>query len=168
MPVADAGDTPTGDRPRLPPAYGVPTDAHDLLPWAHVQRRMSGAVVYWVAVASREGRPHATPVDGVWLDDALFISGDPSTRRHRYLAENPAVSVHLESGTDVVILNGTAQRVDVDEATAQRLAAASREKYGYGEPGLYLANDVYALRPAEVLAWSRFPHDLTRWRLDPA
>jgi hypothetical protein len=45
-----------------------------------------------------------------------------------------------------------------------RLAAASRAKYGYAPPdGAYRAG-VWALRPDRARAWSAFPTDATRFR----
>ena len=52
------------------------------------------------------------------------------TRRARNLAANPAVVVHLESGDDVVILEGEAREVGKPErALAERLSAAFTAKY---------------------------------------
>jgi len=46
------------------------------------------------------------------------------------LAHNPAVSVHLDTGDDVVILEGAALKVDLsDKLTFEKLDTASRSKY---------------------------------------
>ncbi len=158
------------DRPRSPgPDYGIPKTTEGLLPWQHVSDRMAAAHCYWVSTVSPDGRPHATPVDGVWLDDQLYFGGSPATRRHRNLAANPAVCIHLESGSDVVILHGDAQPLGApDNALAVRLAEATRRKYGYGpKPEDYAANPAgtYVFRPRHVFAWQAFPKDVTRWRL---
>lgn len=162
------GAAKKASRPRIAEIYGVPKNSKGLLDWAHVQQRMTEARVYWIASASATGKPHATPVDGMWLDDALYFGGDPSTRRNRNLQANPAVSVHLESGSDVVILEGNASPIVLDLAMAQRLADASNAKYGYGftaesfmQLGMY-----FVLRPRVVFAWKQFPQDVTRWELD--
>jgi hypothetical protein len=156
---------PHSERPVLPAVYGIPSDRRGLLGWSHVEQRMSEAKVYWIATVSPDGRPHATPVDGLWRDGSLYFSGHPQTRRQRNLAANPAVCVHLESGTDVVTMNGSAHRITVDPDLAEQLAADSRAKYGYGSADLYLDNDVCVFRPVEAFAWSQFPKDMTRWRL---
>jgi Pyridoxamine 5'-phosphate oxidase len=106
--------SPTASRPHIP-GYGIPKDKRGLLPWSHVVERVAKAQHYWICTVGPDGRPHATPVDGLWLDDQLFFGGSPQTRRNRNLAANPAVCVHLESGMDVVILQGAARagsRVD--------------------------------------------------------
>jgi hypothetical protein len=68
---------------------------------------------------------------GVWIDDTFFFDGSPQTRRGRNLAANPAVTVHLESGSDVVILQGEAIQIHgIESQLAQRLSdAAYTAKY---------------------------------------
>ncbi len=113
------------------------------------------------------GRPHATPVDGLWLDDQLYFGGTQTTRRHRNLAVNPAVCVHLENGMDVVILQGDAHELrSADRSLTLRLSEASRKKYGFApKPEEYAAGGVHVFRPRLVLAWKQFPKDATRWQL---
>ena len=118
------------------PGYGVPKDKKGLLPWSHVTERMAEAQNYWICTVSPDGRPHATPVWGLWLDDRLYFGGGPQTRRSRNLAENPAVCVHLESGSDVIILHGDAQELRApDRSLVTRLIEISEKKYGYAPKG---------------------------------
>jgi hypothetical protein len=160
---------PAASRPRIPAVYGIPRHDKGLLSWSHVSDRLATAMHYWVSTVSPDGRPHATPVDGVWLDDQLFFGGDPQTRRSRNLAANPAVCIHLESGSDVVILEGDAPLRTVDRALAIRLAEASTRKYGYApSPDDYAASGVHVFRPRVVFAWKQFPQDATRWRFPNA
>jgi nitroimidazol reductase NimA-like FMN-containing flavoprotein (pyridoxamine 5'-phosphate oxidase superfamily) len=159
---------PTRSRPYIPD-YGIPKDKKGMLPWAHVSERMSQAMHYWVCTVDSEGRPHATPVDGVWLDDKLYFGGSTKTRRHRNLLANPAVCIHLESGMDVVILQGEAREFRAPtHAFAVQLAEASKQKYGYAPPPeMYeTAEGVFAFWPLKVLAWTQFPKDATRWHLE--
>ncbi|MGH2522181.1 MAG: pyridoxamine 5'-phosphate oxidase family protein [Anaerolineales bacterium] len=163
---ADRAGAPVASRPHIPAIYGVPKSKTELLPWSHVAERMAQAQHYWICTVSPDGRPHATPVDGLWLDDQLYFGGSPQTRRQRNLAANPAVCVHLTGGADVVILHGEAHELRPPErALTLRLAQASVEKYGYGPtPEEYEANGVYVFRPWVVFAWAQFPRDATRWR----
>lgn len=94
-------------RPQIPAVYGLPKHNKGLLPWSHVSERMAQAQVYWITTVDPSGRPHATPVDGLWLDDRLYFGGSQETRRNRNLAQNPAVCVHLESGS-VLLLSHSA------------------------------------------------------------
>jgi len=156
---------PAASRPYMP-GYGAPKDKKGLLPWSHVTERMAEAQNYWVCTVSPDGRPHSTPVWGLWLDDRLYFGGGPQTRRNRNLAENPAVCVHLESGSDVVILHGDAQELrEPDRSLVIRLIEISKKKYGYApKPEDYEAPGTYELRPRWALAWKQFPKDATRWR----
>ena len=56
-------------------------------------------------------RPHAGPVDGVWVDGALCFGGSPETRWVRNLMINPSISAHLSSEAEAIILEGTAEYV---------------------------------------------------------
>lgn len=167
--AAPAAGEPEARRPQSPgPAYGVPKAEKGLLPWTHVAERMVQAHVYWVCTVDGRGRPHATPVDGLWLDDRLYFGGSPDTRRQRNLAANPAVCIHLESGTDVLILRGEARPLTPPgRDLARRLSAASAQKYGYGpKPEDYeTGSGTYVFRPRTVFAWQAFPKDVTRWTL---
>jgi nitroimidazol reductase NimA-like FMN-containing flavoprotein (pyridoxamine 5'-phosphate oxidase superfamily) len=155
-------------RPTMPVAYGIPKDTKRLLKWEHVIERMTKASHYWVCTVDPKGQPHATPVDALWVDGALYFGGSAETRRHRNLAANPSVVVHLEDAMDVVILHGTARELrDVDRALAQRLAEASKQKYGWApKPDDFAKGGTWVLRPRKVLAWKKFPKDVTRFRLD--
>jgi nitroimidazol reductase NimA-like FMN-containing flavoprotein (pyridoxamine 5'-phosphate oxidase superfamily) len=162
-PAPPAGG-PAASRPNMPD-YGVPKTKTGLLPWSHVEARMAEATHYWISTVDSGRRPHATPVDGLWIEGRLYFGGAPQTRRNRNLAANPAVCVHLESGTDVVILHGEARALKAERTLAERLAEASRQKYGYGPgPDTYQAGGVYVFSPQLVFAWKNFPGDATRWK----
>jgi nitroimidazol reductase NimA-like FMN-containing flavoprotein (pyridoxamine 5'-phosphate oxidase superfamily) len=151
-------------RPLMPSAYGVPNDRKGVLPWSHASKKMSEALHYWVCTVDSQGRPHATPVDGLWLDDALYFGGSPETRRHRNIKGNREICVHLESAADVIIVRGTAEERIPDRALAERLSEASKKKYGYS-PGAdeYMKAGLWVLRARTALGWKQFPKDVTRW-----
>lgn len=158
---------PTASRPIIPAEYGVPKNNKGLLPWSHVTERMSQAMHYWICTVGPDHRPHVTPVDGLWLDDQLYFGGSPQTRRNRDLAANPAVSVHLDSSEDVVIMHGNAQLQMPHHELAVRLAKASTQKYGYApNPQSYEASGVHVFRPQVVFAWKQVPKDVTRWQFE--
>jgi general stress protein 26 len=156
---------PHASRPQIPAVYGIPKHNKGLLPWSYVSERMVVARVYWITTVDANGRPHATPVDGVWLDDRLYFGGSPETRRNRNLARNPAVCVHLESGSDVLILHGEAKELGKeDRELAQSLVEVANEKYGYSAKAEdYLAGGTYAFAPRKVIAWEALFKNATRW-----
>ncbi len=69
-------------RPHVP-GYGIPKSKKGLLTWAHVCERMSGPRNYWVGTTRPDGRPHAVPVWGVWIDETFYHGGGPDTRKAR-------------------------------------------------------------------------------------
>ncbi len=157
-------------RPHVP-GYGIPRGAEGMLPWRHAEQRLTDAIHYWVCTTGPGGRPHSTPVWGVMLEGRLYFDGSPKTRRGRNLASNPAVSVHLESGVDVVIVHGDAREVHgADRGFYVRLSKAYSAKYsalGYDPgPDTWATGGLYAVTPRTAFAWTSFPDDATRWRFD--
>lgn len=160
-------NAPTAARPYAP-GYGIPDSTDNLLPWEHVIQRLTGARTYWIDTASRAGRVHATPIWGGVVDGTRYVEGGPGTRRGRNIAEHSNVAVHLESGEDVVILEGTAEQVvPPDPALASRLATVLEEKYGprgyHPTADQWNEGGLYAIRPGIAFAWTQFPSDCTRF-----
>ena len=136
--------TPEASRPRFHESYGIwaADQGAGLLAWEWAVQRLERAHNYWVASASQEGRPHAAPVWGLWSDGVF---------QGRNLAANPRAVIHLESGDEVVILEGRVEEVR-DKKELARLAAAYGEKYTleitFQDPG----SVVYALKPEQAFA----------------
>jgi len=154
----------------FPPGYGEPSSADQLLPWSFVEQRLIAAPNYWVTSASPDGRPHARPVDGTWVNGALCFGGSDRARWVQNLLSNPAVSVNLGSETEAIILEGTAEFVtDAAHPLAVPSTAASREKYPqyYSDAdGMPPFRPFWMMRPRVVYAWtlSGFPKGAARWR----
>jgi hypothetical protein len=154
----------------MPDGYGVPENDEGLLPWSWAVERLEQARNYWFSTTRPDGRPHAMPAWGVWLDGVLYFEGSPATRRLRNTAANPAIVVHLESGDEVVILEGEAQPAGKpDRALAERLAAIFTAKYAATHdyrpaPDQWDRGGLWALRPRVAFAWAEFPKTVTRWR----
>ncbi|HEY7295622.1 MAG TPA: pyridoxamine 5'-phosphate oxidase family protein [Dehalococcoidia bacterium] len=163
---------PVRDRPGIPASYGIHGGEEGMLAWAWVNRRLEVAQNYWICSTRPDGRPHAMPVWGVWIDGAVLFSTGRSTRKARNIAANPNVVVHLESGDDTVILEGVAEEVS-DPALLARMDSAYAVKYvdpssgeGYPTPEDRSDSPVYAVRPRIVQAWreATYPATATRWR----
>lgn len=150
--------------PHVPPLYGLKSP-HEFLPFSHAEQRLAKSRNYWICTSRPDGRPHSIPVWGFWIDGTLFFGTARSARKAQNLAHNPAISVHLESGDDVVILEGTAVEVDpTDKPILKKLDAASRTKYKM--PMMIIPESVvYSVSPRVVLAWTEkdFPNNATRW-----
>jgi hypothetical protein len=163
---------PAGARvglPHVPPMYGL-KPRQQYLPFSHAEDRLTKSRNYWICTSRPDGRPHSIPVWGFWIDGALYFGTARSSRKARNLAQNAAVSIHLDSGDDVVIFEGTAVEVDLtDKSTFKKLDAASRAKYKM--PLMVIPEVVlYSVRPHVVLAWTEndFPNNATRWEFDTA
>jgi hypothetical protein len=148
---------PVADRPVIP-GYGVPDTVEGTQSWGQVTERLAQAKNYWISTASADGRPHAVPVWGIWLDDVLYFGAGPRTMRN--LRENPRVSIHLESGDDVVIVEGTVESAnDPDGTLFSRYVEAFGSKYDYRPEEV----SGYRLRAEKAYTWTSFPADATRW-----
>jgi general stress protein 26 len=155
-------------RPQLPKDYGMPPDAKGMLTWDWVEERLQKARNYWVCTAYPNGQPHAVPVWAIWLNGTLYLDGHPQTRWARNITGNPAVTVHLESGDEVVILEGIVEDMPhVDRELAEQLAAASNEKYSFfTKVEEMVERGMFAFHPKVALAWGEFPKTMTKWRFD--
>ena len=155
--------------PAVPATYGL-KPRKEYLPFSHAEERLAKSRNYWICTARPDGRPHSIPVWGFWIDGVLYFGTARASRKARNLTQNAAVSVHLESGDDVVILEGRAIEVDPsDKAVFKKVNAASRTKYTM--PLVVMPETVlYSVRPNRVLAWTEkdFPNNATRWMFDTA
>jgi len=154
--------SPRSEVLRLPQAYGAPAAVLD---WAVVRVSLERAKAYWLATCRADGRPHVVPVDGLWLDDIWYYGGAPDAVHVRTAMRNPDVVMHLPDPQRSVIVEGRVRPARPGTGLARRLLEASNEKYPeYGraaDPAAY--NDVLALRPTRVLAWTAYPRDATRF-----
>lgn len=159
--------TPTVMRPHFPRGYVQhPTS---LLAWDQVVPRLIEAGNYWLCTVRPDGRPHTMPVWGVWTDDRLYWDGSPATRHARNLARNPQIAVHLESGDRVVVVEGLCHPAPKPApALAEHLAREYTRKYeGYtAAPTTWDEGGLYVVVPRQVLAWTNFVDDPTKFVFD--
>ena len=166
--MSEHGETrqPAGARAHLPKAYGLAKRSAQLT-WNDVDERLGGARHYWIGTVGEDGAPAVRPIDGVWLDGALYFGGDPASRWRRNLGVNTRASVHLEDAERAVIVEGEVRTVRPDHELAVRLADTSNAKYRMGQTASdYEAQDVLALHPHVVLAWNVLYKDATRFTFD--
>ncbi|MFI7586715.1 pyridoxamine 5'-phosphate oxidase family protein [Spongisporangium articulatum] len=164
------GPAPRADRPVFPEGYGLPETTEGLLTWGEVETRLVAAQSYWLATVRPDGRPHVVPRWGVWVDGRFWYDGAPTTVHARNLAENPAVTLHLEDGTQAVIVEGESHPARADAEGLGATLSAAFAKYhaaGYspaadawsGEGG----GGLRVITPHRALAWFSFPTDATRF-----
>jgi nitroimidazol reductase NimA-like FMN-containing flavoprotein (pyridoxamine 5'-phosphate oxidase superfamily) len=155
---------PTGRRrPGFGPLYGIHDAPEGMLDWAWAVERLTASRNYWIVTADEDGRPRALPVWGVWFDDAVVFGTNGSSRKARNLDRDPRVVVHLESGDEVVILEGVVETIEVTE----RMADAFQRKYDW-RPDLGHDDNSrwYRLRPDRAQAWVETDYPRTATRFD--
>ena len=159
---------PKPERPHLAEGYGVDcTKVAGMLPWSKVCDLMTTSRNYWIGTTRPDGRPHAMPVWGVWLDEVFYFGTNRNSRKGRNLAANPELVVHLESGDEVVIFEGQAEEVTT-KAILSKITQAYATKYEGFDPnpeGGPPEAIYYRLRPKVAYAWleNDFVASATRW-----
>lgn len=155
---------PVARRPRFPRGYGIPESADGMLPWSWAEERLEASRNYWVSTTKPDGAPHAMPVWGLWVGGAVVFSTSPDSRKGRNLARDPRALVHVESGDEVVILEGEVEETTLDEGLADAYEAKYHFRPEPGSPeGLW-----YRLRPRVAYAWLErtYPRSATRFGFD--
>ena len=165
--------TPRLDR-RFSDTHAEPT------PWAEVTDVLDLAELYWLSTVRADGRPHVTPLIGVWHDGAMHFTTGPLEQKYRNLEHSPKVALTTgnntwAAGLDVVV-EGVAVRV-TDNAELQRIADAIEAKYGgvwHFDVGDGVFGDgertaaVFRIEAAKVMAFAKDPHGHTTFRFDGA
>ncbi len=152
---------PVADRPFMPAGYGVPADQEGMIRWDDLREPLETTKNYWVCTTRPDGRPHAVPIWGAWVDNTFYFEGGPDTRRGKNLAANPAIAVHLERGDLAVMIEGFAEIEHLDDEHFTRVAESYTAKYEYRPES---REHWYVVRPKVVLAWEAFPKTTTRFR----
>ena len=163
--------------PRLDSRFSQP-DAGPT-PWPEVVRVLEQAELYWLTTVRADGRPHVTPLIGLFHDGAMHFCTGLEEQKARNLEHSARVALTTGNNTwarglDVVV-EGTAVRV-TDSDALQELADAIEAKYGsdwhfdvgdlafvHGEEGIAA---VFRIEPAKVLAFAKDPHAQTAYRFD--
>jgi hypothetical protein len=125
-----------------------------MLEWTWAEGRLVGAHNYRVATAG----PHASPVWGLWQDGGFLFSCGSRSRKARALAADPRIVVHLESGDEVVVVEGVAEPTTATERDVEAYEA----KYDYRPSA---GEGWYRVVPQRVLAWREadYPRSATRF-----
>jgi hypothetical protein len=166
--VPDREATLRVSRPEPSGYFQDAASGRGLLDWQHVVERMTAARNYWVCTAGTDGRPHAMPVWGVWQGAELRFSTSPVSRKARNLAKNPRAVVHLESGNQVVVIEGSVRELR-DADSIREFLRDYNPKYSWDFTVEQLAGGgVFAVRPRKAFAWldgqgEGFSGAATRW-----
>jgi pyridoxamine 5'-phosphate oxidase-like protein len=136
-----------------------------MVDWNFVVDHLREARTYWVGTVSPDGRPHAAPIWGVFVDRDLYLETAPFTKKARNIDRHGAVTIHVELGDEAVIVEGDAADFRPDPELGAELASAYAAKYrGYTPtPDAWDGGSLYLVTPRTVFAWRDMP-TATRWR----
>jgi pyridoxine/pyridoxamine 5'-phosphate oxidase len=152
---------PSRRRPGFRELYGIHEAGEGMLDWAWADERLAASRNYWIVTADADGRPRSAPVWGLWFEDAVVFGTSAKSRKGRNLARDPRVVVNLESGDEVVILEG---EVEPTETTVE-MAAAFQAKYDW-KPDVGEHEGWYRLSPRTAYAWLEASYPKTATRFD--
>lgn len=157
--------TPKVTRPIFPPGYVDGPSAY--LTWEWVVTQLTESKHYWLCTVRPDGRPHVVPRWCVYLDGKIYYDGSPETRHARNIEGNPNVSLHLESGTEAVILEGISSPVGKPSPDLGKRLSQAYKKYremGYSpKPNSWDEGGLYVFTPRQCIAWSNFTKDPTKF-----
>lgn len=157
---------PMATRPGVQ-GFGIPESLEGLLPWSFAESRLRDAKNYWVATVSPGGIPNSVPVWAAWIGGKLYFSASDVTRTARNLAQNPNISVNLESGDEVVYLKGVASIVHGPSSElSQAIDDDFGRKYNYRfseQSDTPVGEGLFVVEPRVVIGWSNLPSDATKW-----
>ena len=165
-----AGGVPKAGRPSMPESYGLASESEgEILPWAWAEERLTQSRNYWIVTVRPDGRPHAMPVWGAWVDGVFYFGTGNDSRKGRNIAADPRAVVHLESGDEVVVLEGVMEEV-TDAEGIRAFEEGFNPKYGFEGDSeevdlVELGAVVYRMSPQVAFGWTEatFPQNATRW-----
>jgi pyridoxine/pyridoxamine 5'-phosphate oxidase len=155
---------PVRRRPEFGQTYGIHEAPEGMLDWPWADERLERSRNYWIGTADEDGRPRVLPVWGVWIDDSVVFGTNARSRKAKNLDRDPRVIVHLESGDEVVILEGEVETIEPTE----EIADAFEPKYDW-RPEVGKPDDStrwYRLRPQRAQAWLETDYPKTATRFD--
>jgi len=158
-------DSPKITRPKFPKGY-VDNPA-SYLTWDWVAEQLTASKHYWLCSVRPNGRPHVVPRWCVYVDGKIYYDGSPETRHARNIESNPNVSVHLESGSEAIILEGTAAPAGKPAPELGKRLSQAYRKYkemGYApKPDSWDDGGLFVFTPRQCIAWSNFTQDPTKF-----
>ena len=147
--------------------------------WARGRKDLQDARVYWLTTVRPEGRPHVTPLLGIWFDGALYFCTGPSERKAKNLAQNAhcvlTTGCNGLDGLDVVVEGDAAKVSDPTELASvadtyeskygRHLTAPEGTWFGLGDAIRRGAALLYRVAPSTAFGFGKGqPYSQTRWR----
>lgn len=123
--MTGAKGAPRAGRPHMP-GYGIATDTDDVLPWSWAVDLLNRGRNPVVGTMRPDGRPHAMPVWGLWLDDGYCFSTAITSVKSNNLQADPRCVITAGDGDDAVVVEGVAELSELPAGFTE----AYRRKYG--------------------------------------
>ena len=156
---------PTPEPLDTPEDYDLTDLGENHWPLDEVFRRIDEARSWWIVSVRPDGRPHAAPVWGLARELRPIFSSGPEATKSRNLEANPGIVLHLESGDQVVIVEGRVEVIGYDDLP-EGYDDAYNTKYDveidFTDPGFRF----FEVIPTKVMAWDEgdFVATAARWR----
>jgi general stress protein 26 len=149
-------------------------------PWAEGRERLAEAQLYWLTTVRPDGRPHVTPLLGVWSEGGLYFCTGSAERKAKNLSHNANCILttgrnDLQDGLDIVVEGRAA--VITHSAELDRVVGVFEAKYGSHftapEGTLFGLGDeirtggvvLYRVAPSTVFGFGKgADFSQTRWR----
>jgi hypothetical protein len=146
-------------------------------PWSEAEAALAGAELFWLTTVRADGRPHVTPLIGLYHDGAMhFVTGTEEQKaRNLEHARKVALTTGANTwakGLDVVVegeavgstdsahLKEIADAIEARDGEVGNIVGAGDAFDGQGgTPGL-----VFRVDPSKVLAFAKEPHGHTSFR----
>jgi hypothetical protein len=155
---------PEPSRIQLPDGYGEfePFTLENVPRWDDFEPMLEQSRNYWLAISGTV-TPIVAPVWGIWVDGVFVFSTDPVSRKAKALAKQPGCVIHLESGDDVLIVHGIAERLAPGDALPY--LAPYERKYGVAIDLERPDHAAFRVTPLFALSWleREFGVTATRW-----
>ncbi|MDQ0381475.1 pyridoxamine 5'-phosphate oxidase family protein [Amycolatopsis thermophila] len=111
--------------------------------------KLENDVDVWVATSSSQGGAHLVPLSYLWDGTAFLISTPRTSVTSRNLMADGRVRLSLGPTRDVVIVDGTAEPVDVGPETGDAFATRT----GFDPRQLAKPYQYFLIRPWRIQAW---------------
>ena len=95
--------------------------------WTDGRRVLEDAEVYWLSSVRPDGRPHVTPLLGIWLEGAMYFCTGADERKAKNLTQNP----HCIMTTGCNTLDGLDITVEGDVESVGDAGERGRVADGY-------------------------------------
>ena len=143
------------------PGYGIQGSeaGAGLLPWSWAVERLTSSHDYWVSTVDADGKPAVMPVWGAWIDNAVWFSSAPRSRRVRNLGRDPRCTITTDNPLEPVVVEGTAELVN-DHAAVETFTATINPKYNEQIPVEFFAENAL-LRVSPTVAYGLTEADFT-------